>query len=682
MSTSRRNVLWSALGAGGLAAGTGLVGAGSAQAAVAEAQAAGAAAFGAGWLNVRDYGAKGDDSADDQPAIQAAIDAAGQGGTVYLPPGKYRIASPITLRYGVTLRGDWAPHFPDRTNMVDSYIRPGIGNFTGTALITVVPAPDTSTDNYHDTAYRGGPRLYGLALNGRQQRDTQNRPVDGVSIAPGTRDVGMDKVTVWHCTGNGVNAQNAAALQFSQVGCTDNDGHGFTFGDASGTGGGLVDADLYQCYSQGNGLTGFDILNPNAVTMIDCRAEWNAGHGYQITGICYSMVLVGCNTDRSGQDGFHLSTAPGGRFLHLVGCLAKRDGRSGAGYAGFSVTGQAAMGVILTGCSASTGRDDANNENVPYSPSYGITTSALNSASFVAVSGGEFLGAVQPFNDAGKVLVRHSGVAAGTHTATGIVWDRSDVHTLSGAAGERREVEFWTRGGNRRWGLRAGAQPETGGGAGSAFELVRYGDGGAPVDVPISVNRQNGRITLGQAKEQGGSPTNVVVNAESSPGVQLNQATPGAQGYGVTVADAASRAFQVSVAGDAVNRLVIDANGTQSFGPGGTAARDVTWGRLGSGRVGSPDADLVVGQAAGRGLRVREGADATMGLLTLNGDTPVPVATTAVRADSRILLTVQEPGGTPSGVAFVAARKPGESFSVAGRAGDTSKVAWLLVNPA
>ena len=39
------------------------------------------------------YGALGDNSADDRPAIQKAIDAAGQGGTVYLPPGRYRIAA-------------------------------------------------------------------------------------------------------------------------------------------------------------------------------------------------------------------------------------------------------------------------------------------------------------------------------------------------------------------------------------------------------------------------------------------------------------------------------------------------------------------------------------------------------------------------------------------------------------
>ena len=58
------------------------------------AQAAGESLF-----NVRDarYGARGDGIADDGPAIQRAVDAAlaGGGGTVYLPAGRYRIATPV-----------------------------------------------------------------------------------------------------------------------------------------------------------------------------------------------------------------------------------------------------------------------------------------------------------------------------------------------------------------------------------------------------------------------------------------------------------------------------------------------------------------------------------------------------------------------------------------------------------
>ncbi|WP_456318830.1 hypothetical protein [Actinacidiphila oryziradicis] len=76
-----------------------------------------------------------------------------------------------------------------------------------------------------------------------------------------------------------------------------------------------------------------------------------------------------------------------------------------------------------------------------------------------------------------------------------------------------------------------------------------------------------------------------------------------------------------------------------------------------------------------------------MGTLTLNGATAVTVTTTTTAATtattaSRIFLTVQAPGGTPSGVAYVAGRTAGTSFTVKGAAGDTSTVAWLIVEPA
>lgn len=287
------------------------------------------------------------------------------------------------------------------------------------------------------------------------------------------------------------------------------------------------------------------------------------------------------------------------------------------------------------------------------------------------------MGTTAPFNDAGAVVVRHSGVTAGTRTDAGIVWDKSDAHMVSGAAGTTRDVQFWSRGKNRRWALRTTDTAESGSGDGSDFALVRYADDGTALDTPVTVSRGSGRITLGQA----GTSPGVVVNASASPGVNLVQTRAAGQGYAVTGADTASRAFQSQVTGDSVNRFAVDISGTQTFGPGGSTGRDTSWGRLGAAQVGSSDSDLVAG-LAGKGLRVKEGTNAKMGTLTLNGATAVSVATTAVTATSRIFLTVQAPGGTPAGIAYVSARTAGTSFSVKGVAGDTSTVAWLIVEPA
>ncbi len=49
-------------------------------------------------FDVTSYGAVGDGTTDDGPAVQAALDAAQPtGGVVYFPPGQYRIASPVSV---------------------------------------------------------------------------------------------------------------------------------------------------------------------------------------------------------------------------------------------------------------------------------------------------------------------------------------------------------------------------------------------------------------------------------------------------------------------------------------------------------------------------------------------------------------------------------------------------------
>lgn len=84
--------------------------------------------------------------------------------------------------------------------------------------------------------------------------------------------------------------------------------------------------------------------------------------------------------------------------------------------------------------------------------------------------------------------------------------------------------------------------------------------------------------------------------------------------------------------------------------------------------------------AVSRGLRVREGANATMGRIALVAGAAT-VSTTAVTSASEIFLSSQTPGGTP-GFLRVSARVAGASFTVTSSSGtDTSTVAWLIVEP-
>jgi hypothetical protein len=83
----------------------------------------------------------------------------------------------------------------------------------------------------------------------------------------------------------------------------------------------------------------------------------------------------------------------------------------------------------------------------------------------------------------------------------------------------------------------------------------------------------------------------------------------------------------------------------------------------------------------GNGLFVKEGTNAKMGVATLVAGTVV-VSTTAVTANSRIMLTGQNTSGTPGSLG-VSARTAGTSFTVLSTSGtDTRQVAWFIIEPA
>jgi len=65
-----------------------------------------------GWRNVKRYGAMGDGKVDDTAAIQRAVDdTRAKGGTIYLPPGTYRIRSlDLTNCGGIVMRGGGADY--------------------------------------------------------------------------------------------------------------------------------------------------------------------------------------------------------------------------------------------------------------------------------------------------------------------------------------------------------------------------------------------------------------------------------------------------------------------------------------------------------------------------------------------------------------------------------------------
>lgn len=218
----------------------------------------------------------------------------------------------------------------------------------------------------------------------------------------------------------------------------------------------------------------------------------------------------------------------------------------------------------------------------------------------------------------------------------------------NGAAATTRGFAIQTAGVNR-WIITASSSTESGSNAGSNFNLLAYDDSGTLIDIPVSMSRVAGS-TLTLSRPVSATSTLAVTGNVTMPSTDIGG------GYGST-------GVTVSSAGN------IQANGTLTVDGAQTLTGDTTHG------------GEIIANTVGKGLKVKEGTNAKMGLATLAAGT-VTVSTTAVTANSRIFLTPQAGGGTPGWVR-VSARSAGTSFTITSSSGtDTSTVAWIIIEPA
>src|ERR1051326_1972727 len=138
MTLSRKEFL---LRSGAVAVPFSLAAAGASLASEKEAAFPGGSRF-----DVRQFGAKGDGRTKDTNALQAAMDAAGaNGGTVYLPPGRY-LSGTVRFKTHVTVfldAGATLVFSPDKTDF-DPYEK-----------LSFRPPDDSETSDFHYALLRG-----------------------------------------------------------------------------------------------------------------------------------------------------------------------------------------------------------------------------------------------------------------------------------------------------------------------------------------------------------------------------------------------------------------------------------------------------------------------------------------------------------------------------------------------
>ena len=179
----------------------------------------------------------------------------------------------------------------------------------------------------------------------------------------------------------------------------------------------------------------------------------------------------------------------------------------------------------------------------------------------------------------------------------------------------------------------------------------------------------------------------------------LNTSTVSAIEVSIANSPAAFEVFKVRVTNDTQPRFSVTAAGTVGWGPGSVTPPDTTLTRSGVNALSTPGffamgsgqssgdfsvfgTSLSLGTAGG-GIRIKEGTNARMGVVTLAAGLAT-VPNTSVTANSRIFLTAQSLGTVTKPQALaVTNRTPGsqfviESFDVT----DTSVVAWEIKEPA
>jgi hypothetical protein len=293
--------------------------------------------------------------ATDTAALNAALAVAGNS-VLLKAGGVYYISAPLTPAADTVLDGVVGPSATAASLTAPTTIR-ATAAFSGTGMI--VPGGDGCQirNLLLDGSLIPSGTQYGInLLNGRSYGKVTDVEIIGDSTATNT---GLTSGIRQNGSGG-----NPVGWRFTRVVVRYAAANGFLL--VSGT-----DCDWHDCQAGSCVSNGWSINGCQNSRFIGCRANQNTNRGFLITGSGWGSVLgsggatfVGCTTDSNAQSGFYVDST--GVHSHVFsGCIARRDGSdNNAARAGFLVTG-ATNPVILSGCSATTGLDDASTHDTP-----------------------------------------------------------------------------------------------------------------------------------------------------------------------------------------------------------------------------------------------------------------------------------------------------------------------------
>lgn len=381
-------------------------------------------------------------------------------------------------------------------------------------------------------------------------------------------------------------------------------------------------------------------------TMTNVQVEDIGGHGFYFPGVtggaaATSVDFNACYANRTYQAGYYLTTMT---YCSFQGCAADTNG------IGYLI--EDCNGISLSGCGCET---PANN-----------STGYPGDAFQIRGSQNVTLLACYPYS------IKRYGVYVTTSTARGRSFNVliAGLTEFSPQTGAVNSIKF---------------------DGGSSGLVIGCDNTSTPTSLPAGlVNQITDTVIAASAYlSVTGTLTAKKPAGDGAFTVEADDPAAGMTAIYNRVGNVAGNYLAGQVVGDAHYRLILQGSGGINWGDG-TNNTDTSLYRSGAGTLrtdGTMSVGLVVADAdlvaagVGHGVKIKEGTNARMGTAVLNGATAVVVPNTTVTANTRIFLTIQTPGGTVA-PAWVSARTAGTSFSIVSSAGNTSTVAWMLVEPA
>jgi hypothetical protein len=306
------------------------------------------------FLSVMDFGAKGDGVANDQAAIQAAIDYAGSqsGGTVYMPSGVYKIDSGLSWSHnGVYLRGDGEGVTVLKATFHGDIIRiagsgagnsgdPGTARNGGVSRMRIISTINRSTgsaiytEHCHNIVMEylrfdgyplntvgqpdgGGNLNIAVTMNGGLQYNTYLKDFEingcntGIVVGSNNlfpQNIHISNGEIFGAKNDGVFVHYVSGLDAFNVGCTACGGSGWVFlADGSVTGRDPVSSirwvTLNMCGADTNNYHGFNFTSTNGgfISGIRMVASWSSSNGQDKkafwTGVALNEFTPGSKTE-------------------------------------------------------------------------------------------------------------------------------------------------------------------------------------------------------------------------------------------------------------------------------------------------------------------------------------------------------------------------------------------------